>query len=216
MAKNDKTTGIELKLHIPPDALPRLRSNRVLGKWLAGRPSQGRVVSTYFDTPDLGLLHRQIAVRARKVGKRHILSVKRGPNAKTLSDGGGEWEKEVAKQAANSRIANNRALRKKLSDVKIAGRLKPLFVTDVNRAVWPLQIKNSSVEFAINVGEIKSKDRRLPICEAGLELKSGDARGVYTLARELHKSVSFDFAALCDRAVHHRRGELLRRVDDES
>ena len=195
MAKTDEPTGVELKLRIPPDALSRLRSSRILRKWLAGRPSQGRVVSTYFDTPDLSLLHRQIAVRSRKIGKRHILSVKRTPSAETRNDGRVEWEKEVAKQAANSRIMNDRALRRKLSDVKIAGRLKPLFVTDVNRAVWPLKIWNSSVDFAINVGEIKSHGRRLPICEAGLELKSGDASGIYTLARELRKSVPFDFAS---------------------
>lgn len=195
MAKTDEPTSVELKLHIPSDALSRLRSSRILRKWLAGRPSRGRVISTYFDTPDLSLLHRQIAVRARRIGKRHTLSVKCAPGAETLNDDQVEWEKEVAKQAVNSRIMNDRALRRKLSDVKIAGRLKPLFVTDVNRAVWPLKIWNSLVEFAINVGEIKSKGRRLPICEAGLELISGDASDVYALARELRKSVPFDFAS---------------------
>ncbi len=196
MAKNGETTGVELELHIPQDALLRLRSSHVLGKWLVGRPSRRRVVSTYFDTPDLSLFHRQIEVRARRVGARHILSVKHVPGAEHGRHSGKDWEADVAKRAINSRIMDDRALRKKLSANNLASNLRPIFVTDVSRAVWPLKIKNSSVEFAVNVGEIKSKGRRLPICEVGLELKSGDASGIYALARELRKSVPFDLEPL--------------------
>lgn len=191
MAKKDDTAKIELKLRIPRDALPRLRRHRALDRWLAGSPSEERMVSTYFDTPDLHLLHRKIAVRDRKVGTRHVLSVKHTPKTEIGTHGRREWEAEIAKKKPDFRIIDDRALRKKLAADKIAGRLRPLFVADVNRAVWPLRIENSSIEFAIDVGEIKSRKHRLPVCEAGLELKSGDVGGVYALARELHKSVPF-------------------------
>lgn len=196
MAKNEDTTKIELKLRIPRSALPRLRRHRALDRWLAGSPSEERMVSTYFDTPDLRLFHRKIAVRDRKVGTKHVLSVKHAPEDEIGANEWREWEGEVAKQKPDFRIIDDRALRKKLAADKIASCLRPLFIADVKRAVWPLRINNSSIEFVIDVGEIKSKNHKLPVCEAGLELKSGDAGGIYALARELHRSVPFDLEPL--------------------
>ncbi len=51
-----------------------------------------------------------------------------------------------------------------------------------------MSINGSTIELALDVGSIKSKHGTVPVCEAELELKSGDVDGVYTLARELNKA----------------------------
>lgn len=183
------TTEIELKLHIPEGKLDRLRRHPAISRWLAGQPNRTRLVSTYFDTPDLSLYHQKIALRQRKVGGKRFLSVKRAPDGATSVYGRREWETEVFRRKPDFRaIGNHIAGGKKLFG-KVVPRLRPLFVTDVERNVWPLKFKNNTFELAIDVGKITCKGRSVPIREAELELRSGSVGSVYALARELRKSI---------------------------
>jgi len=85
----------------------------------------------------------------------------------------------------------NKRVRKLLAKGKVRDHLTPQFVTDFKRATWPLKLRGSQVELAIDVGEIKSAKGSVPLCEAEFELKSGTVGGMYALARELHKSIPF-------------------------
>ena len=66
---------IELKLTLPQKALPALRRHPLI----ADAPRDGRSVTlenTYFDTPELELRERRMAVRTRKAGTRWLQTVK--------------------------------------------------------------------------------------------------------------------------------------------
>lgn len=185
--KNEDAAKPGLKLRIPRAALPQLRGHAALARWLDGRPSEARRVSTYFDTPDLHLLQKNISVcdsgpRAKQPSAKSLAS----ENSATMP----------GSNAAARRYWEKRVLGKKLVSERVAGRLRPLFVEDVKRAIWPLKIKNSSIQFAIDVGEIKSRNRKMPICEASFELNSGSVGDIYALARELRKTVPFDLEPL--------------------
>lgn len=191
---------VELKLRIPPEILPRLLQHRLLQR-STGAPPRKRLVSTYFDTPDFRLMHAQLALRVRKIGRRHIQTLKCPPSVEHGVNSRGEWEREVQTdrpvlKGATLRAVGDRKLRKLLSTDKVKQKLTPQFVTDFRRATWPLKVRDSEIEFAIDVGEIKSSKGSLSVCEVELELKSGGIGGVYALAQELHKSIPFTIEPL--------------------
>lgn len=185
---------IELKLRIPPEALPRLMKHRLLRR--KDGPVQQRMISTYFDTPDFRLMREQVALRVRKVGQRHIQTVKCAPTVENGVNARSEWEREVAADKPTLKGVGNKRLRKLLAASKVWRHLAPQFVTDVKRATWPLKLNGSLVELAVDIGEIKSPKGSVPVCEAEFELKSGPIGGVYAIVHELHKTVPFTIEPL--------------------
>ena len=66
---------VELKLTLPRKALPALRRHPLI----AGAAKQGNAATldnTYFDTPDLALKARKVAVRTRRSGRVQLQTVK--------------------------------------------------------------------------------------------------------------------------------------------
>lgn len=187
---------VELKLRIPPDALPRLMNHRLLRRLGKTGPVQKRMVSTYFDTPDFRLMRERIALRVRKIGQRHIQTVKCAPTVENGINSRNEWEREVTADRPNVKGVGNKRVRRLLTAGKVRRHLAPQFVTDVKRATWPLTLRDARVELAVDVGEIKSSNGSVPVCEAEFELKSGSIDGVYALAQELHKSIPFTLEPL--------------------
>jgi triphosphatase len=187
---------VELKLRIPPDALPRLMNHRLLRRLGKDGPVQKRMVSTYFDTPDFRLMREQVALRVRKIGQRHIQTVKCPATIENGINSRNEWEREVTADRPNVKGVGNKRVRKLLTAGKVRHHLAPQFITDVKRATWPLKLRDAQVELAVDVGEIKSSNGSVPVCEAEFELKSGSIDGVYALAQELHKSIPFTIEPL--------------------
>jgi inorganic triphosphatase YgiF len=187
---------IELKFHLSPDALPRLLEHRLLRRLSTGNPVRKRLVSTYFDTPDFRLMRARVALRVRKIDNRRIQSVKCAPRIEDGIHSRREWEREVTADRPVLKGIGDKKLRKLLSAGKVRDRLAPQFVTDIERATWPLKLRNTRVELAVDIGEIKSPKGSVPVCEAELELKSGSIDGVYELARALHKSIPFTIEPL--------------------
>jgi triphosphatase len=182
---------IELKLRIPPEALSRLMNHRLLRRLGRGGPVQKRLVSTYFDTPDFRLMRERVALRVRTIGQRHIQTVKCAPTIEDGVNSRREWEREVKALRPAVKGVGDKRVRKLLGADKVRRHLAPQFVTDVRRATWPLKLRDSQVELAVDVGEIKSSKGSVPVCEAEFELKSGSIDRVYALAQELHKSIPF-------------------------
>jgi len=187
---------VELKLRIPPDALPRLLNHRLLRRLGKSAPVQKRMVSTYFDTPDFRLMRERVALRVRKIGQRHIQTVKCAPTPDHGFNSRQEWEREVAADRPAVKGFGNKRIRRLLGAAKVKDHLAPQFITDVKRATWPLSVRGAKVELAVDVGEIKCAKGSVPVCEAEFELKSGSIDGIYALAHELHKSIPFTIEPL--------------------
>ena len=187
---------IELKLRIPPEALSRLMKHRLLRRSGKGEPVQKRMVSTYFDTPDFRLMRERVALRVRKIGQRHIQTVKCAPTIENGVNSRHEWERELVRDKPALEGVGNKRVRKLLTGAKVRKHLAAQFVTDVKRATWPIRRNGSLVELAVDIGEIKSAKGSVAVCEAEFELKSGPIDGVYALAQELHKSVPFTLEPL--------------------
>jgi triphosphatase len=59
-----------------------------------------------------------------------------------------------------------------------AGDLAPDFSTAIRRAVWPVRFQDAAIEVALDQGEIRADDRRLPVCAVELDLESGHSRDI--------------------------------------
>lgn len=187
----------ELKLSVRPEHAARIKNLPIVRKLKSGRAYTKRMVGTYYDTPDLLLNRRDLSLRVRDVDRRHIQTVKRmGPNAGAVFVRD-EWEQELSGGAPSLGAIEDEDIRRVFAEAGAAKSLRPLFRTDVRRTVWTLRDKNAEIELALDVGEILSeKGGSAPICEAELELKSGDPRSLFEVALALNERVDCTVGSL--------------------
>ncbi len=172
---------IELKLSLPPGALPALRHHPLF----TGSVKQGNATTldnTYFDTPDLALKARKVAVRTRRQGRVLLQTVK----CATDSVGGltvrPEWEQAFAGQFDFSAIDAPK-VQKLLR--RHEAELVPVFSTRFRRETRLYESNGARILMMIDNGEVIAGDLREPICELELELAEGKALDLLELARRL-------------------------------
>jgi len=177
------STEVELKLAAPAADVPELKRAFVkMTPAAAGVPS--RLISTYYDTPDLALKRHGVSLRVREQGGRFIQTVKATDPSGADILKRGEWEDEVAEGCPDPHAAQSG---KHLPN-GIAGDLQPLFATDVTRTTFAIEpAPTTRIEAAIDQGEIRAAGDggTEPISEIELELKSGDAAALYDVALQL-------------------------------
>jgi triphosphatase len=78
----------ELKLSLNEADLPRLLAHPLL----ASTGSTQRLLNTYFDTPELALQQRRMAVRERLAGEQWLLTVKTSGQSQNGLSRRQEWE----------------------------------------------------------------------------------------------------------------------------
>lgn len=177
------TVEIELKLALPPMQATRLKRHPLLTG--AGRPLRRRLVSVYFDTPELDLMRAQAALRVRRVGRGWVQTVKIGGGSTGGLHQRPEWETPTAGEAPEPERFDAPAVRDLLTPARLA-RLRPVFETHFWRNAWALPVAGGgSVEVALDQGEVSGGGHSQPICEVELELKSGQPTALYDLALAL-------------------------------
>lgn len=175
----------ELKLCVHPADLPGLLAHPLLS---AAAPHTGRLHNTYFDTADLTLMRRRMAVRERQTGTQTLLTVKTAGHSTGGLSRRGEWEAATAPGALDfAAMVTDPAICQEL--VALAGQLVPVFQTDFVRRSWLLTLGDARVEVALDEGQITSAARpgapADPILELELELKTGSVQALFDLALAL-------------------------------
>jgi len=172
----------ELKLALDADDLPRLRAHALLG---AQAPTQ-RLLNTYFDTPDLTLQARRMAVRERQAGLQWLLTVKTaGRSAGGLSRRQ-EWEGPTTPGALDfATLVDDAPLAAELMALRPA--LQPLFATDFERQRWVIAHAGARIEVALDQGRIHVPATPLSesLLELELELLEGPETALLALADAL-------------------------------
>jgi inorganic triphosphatase YgiF len=172
---------IELKLRLPPSQARRLLAHPVL----SGCPPQKfRLFNTYYDTPELDLRKRGIALRLRRKGwSVWLMTVKGGDSGAGGLAQRSEWEAATQPGVFDFSIVSDAGLREFLEAHHT--RLQPVFSTDFTRTAWTLNGDGSVVELALDRGKISA----LPVaggavpagqalCEVELELLEGESPDV--------------------------------------
>ncbi len=83
----------ELKLALSPGDVPLLLAHPLLA---AVPPQRQKLFNTYFDTPELALLARRMAVRERRIARQTLLTVKTSGTVIGGLARRGEWEAPTA------------------------------------------------------------------------------------------------------------------------
>lgn len=182
-------TEIELKLLFPPEERARLEQHPLLQPSDAAPPEERHQLTTYYDTPDFALAGAGISLRVRRSGERRVQTVKSRGDTGGAAARRGEWEWPVENDRPDLGLLADTGL-DACADSALAGRLEPVFVSDVRRTQRLLRIEEDTlVEAALDEGSIKAGDAAEPVRELELELKGGSLGALYRLARDLHTDV---------------------------
>lgn len=180
---------IELKLAMAPDALPRLKRLAALRELRAGPASTKSLRSVYYDTPDHRLARAGISARLRHGARGEVLqTVKTAGSRASGLFARREWEGAVAGECLDHGQLLATGL-EPFRDDALRSALAPVFTTHIQRAIYHLRGDGWQVEMAVDTGEVQAGERRQPICEVELELKSGAPHHLFALARHIAAAV---------------------------
>ncbi len=178
---------IELKLTLPPKALPALRRHPLI----AEAPREGRTCTlenTYFDTAELELRERRMAVRTRKAGSRWLQTVKCAAESNGGLSSRPEWEQPYANGSFDFSAIDRDDVRKRLEALQ--PQLVPVFTTRFKRETCILTPREGVKVLAmIDNGNIEVGEHSRPLCELELELVEGDPQELYALALQLAETL---------------------------
>lgn len=175
----------ELKLTLSAQDLPRLLAHPLM----AGAGSTQRLLNTYFDTPDLALQERRMAVRERLADTKWLLTVKTAGQSTGGLSRRQEWEGPTTPGALQfDTLVNDATLAADL--MALRPNLKPLFCTDFERQRWVVTHDGAQIEVALDQGHIHVPGTALqePLLELELELLSGPESALMALADVLRQT----------------------------
>ncbi|CAB3794944.1 Inorganic triphosphatase [Paraburkholderia ultramafica] len=184
----------EIKLALPAGQVQAATQWFVARAGGQGRPV--RLVNIYFDTPQLTLASSKSALRLRQTPDGWLQTFKTAGDAQDGLHSRHEWEMPVAgaklEIEALLRACDEPAAADALRQA--APALIELFRTNFTRTLWHVQVDGAEIEAAIDQGdvfaEVDGENRRAPISEIELELKSGDEAALRALAAELGKQIT--------------------------
>ncbi len=178
---------IELKLQIEADDPARVLAHPLIRRLARGRSQRRRLRSVYFDTPELALYQRGLAVRLRDAERGRIQTVKSRGEARAGLYRRAEDQTEVAGTSPELWAITDPELRAAVyAETEERGRtLHPSVETEVRRVTRQLIAGETEIELALDVGELRTHRGAEPIRELELELVHGDPIELYDLGLEL-------------------------------
>ena len=192
----------ELKLRIAPEHLNRLKRHPLLKTLATSRATTRKLYNVYYDTPDLKLCQRSMALRLRRIGKRWLQTLKGGGGVQAGLHQRNEWEVPVAGEALDFEALDSSA--SKLLPLALRKKLQPLFVTDFSRTTRMVVFNGAEIELSLDSGEIRAGQASRPISELELELKSGKSVQLFKLAQALLDIVPLEVEHTSKEAYGHR------------
>ncbi|WP_171922925.1 CYTH domain-containing protein [Salmonella bongori] len=174
---------IELKFIVNHDAVDSLRSHlhTLGGEHYA--PSQ--LLNIYYETPDNWLRRHEMGLRIRGENGRYEMTMKTAGRVT-----GGLHQRPEYNVTLSEPVLDLTQLPQDVwpggeLPAGLASSVRPLFSTDFYREKWRLDVDGSTIEIALDLGDVNAGEFAEPICELELELLSGDTRAVLKLAKQL-------------------------------
>jgi inorganic triphosphatase YgiF len=196
----------ELKLSLNEADLPRLLAHTLLTQ----KGDTQRLLNTYFDTPDLALKQRRMAVRERLAGDQWLLTVKTAGQSENGLSRRQEWEGPTTPGALQfGTLVDDAALAQDL--MMLRPNLRPLFCTDFERQRWVIAHADAQIEVALDQGRVHVPGTELsePLLELELELLSGPEEALMALADVLRQTPQGPVTLLPSDASKAQRGMAL-------
>ncbi len=208
---------LEIKLALPAPNPAGLAQQLARLPALARRqPVHQQVDNIYYDTPAQVLRAQRMALRLRRVGgddaPQWLQTLKTSDSGDSALSLRGEWEVPVPGPALVQAALQAAPPWQKLDpDGAVFGALQPCFGTAYRRTAWTVRRRDgSAIEVALDLGQITSGQRSVPICELELELLAGAPAALFGLARQIaqHIAVLPLAASKAQRGYELRDGKL--------
>ncbi len=198
---------VELKFEVDAEGRRRLARAQALA---GARPRRHRMASIYFDTPQCDLARREMALRLRREGRRWVQTLKSGSSGLGGLHARDEWEFDRPGPHLDLSLFADTPLAKVEAPATLHERLVPAFQVDVERLTWKLApAAGSTLEVALDAGQVESRGRREAISEIEIECLEGDAGAAFDLAARLLDEVALRPSAVTKAARGYR---LFRRA----
>jgi len=181
---------IELKLHADPQHLARLAQHPGLLAMADGPPVVWRQTTTYYDTPDLRLAGRGVALRVRLDDDGRAVQTIKTLNCVAAGDTAAvavrrEWDWPLRDDNPDLSLLAVTGV-DQLVPADALPELRPIFATEIRRTVLVVRPDaQTTIEVAFDVGVVRNGGRQHPISEIELELRSGKVGPLFDLALEL-------------------------------
>ncbi len=138
-----------------------------------------RMETTYFDTADSALSRKKITLRRRLENGKSVCTLKTPGD----SFGRGEWD---AEGAWCEEIVADLFARANISAIPIT-ELMEVCAARFTRLAREISLPDCTLEIALDEGFLLGGDRKLPLREVELELKSGSEEALLTWAEDFSK-----------------------------
>lgn len=182
---------IELKFELDAEDVARTASHPLLRDTLVP-PEERNLVSVYFDTAEFALRKAGVYLRVRDTGAGYVQTVK-SMRSEAEPMQRLEWERQITSPRPELEHAEGTALAPLLTP-EVRASLRQLFVTVVKRKTFLVASGESEIEIALDQGEILSGEGRCPISELELELKCGETKDLFSLARTFTQALPLRLA----------------------
>lgn len=171
---------IELKLALPETAHRAFLRHPLLKQ--AERLPTRKLVNVYYDTPDLALQRKGIALRTRRQGRGWLQTVKCAGTASGGLAVRPEWEQPYTGRFDFAGI-DDPQVRALLERQRIQSHLEPAFETVFMRRTWRLSpAPGATVLLMLDRGWVEAGGRREAVSEIELELVQGRMSALFDLA----------------------------------
>src|SRR5215813_12800201 len=122
---------VELKLEVPAHSFYRLARSSLLRAARKKSSKPATLVSVYFDTDKLKLRDKGLSLRVRRVGRRHVQTIKQETGESAVLFARNEWEHQIGGSQPELDVTKDGALKPVFSKTVRRG-LKPIFETRVH------------------------------------------------------------------------------------
>jgi inorganic triphosphatase YgiF len=177
------TSELELKFEVPEEVVAALQAEL--------RRHGAHVVTMsayYYDTPDFELAAQRVSLRLRREGRRWMQTLKvEGRSAverleHNVPVRGSRASPPVLDVDRHNGTHAGSVLREALGDTGLR-RLAVRYSTEVERLLCDLQVGETAIEAALDIGHVAVGERTIPIRELELEHKGGPTGALFELAK---------------------------------
>ena len=194
------TREIELKLHAEPRHMARLAGHPLLLGMALGPQVVRRQTTTYYDTSDLRLADRGVALRVRQEDDDRVSQTVKTLNCVAAGDTAAiavrrEWDWPLTSELPNLDVLRTGDVAH-LIPPEALPELRAIFATEIRRTtIMASPSPQSIIEVAFDVGVVRAGDHVHEVSESELELRSGTVGPLFDLALLLQEIVPLRIAS---------------------
>lgn len=175
---------IELKLFFLPIYQESL-INKLDSLENAVPQGQRRLANGYFDTPELQLRQWDMGLRVRGYDAHKEQTIKTAGQVVGGIHSRPEYNVTIQADSPDLSLFPTSIWPANADLAATQAQLTCIFHTDFYRRAWHVQIDNSVVEVALDIGEISANGQQEALCELEFELLSGDTEALLKLAMQV-------------------------------